>query len=71
MVGLAQQRVGLAVDQLLGQQDIVTKPLGGRLRQVPGVAGATDLGNRRTVLVLDVASVIEELLRPRAAGQVS
>jgi two-component system chemotaxis sensor kinase CheA len=71
VVGLAQQRVGLAVDQLLGQQDIVTKPLGGRLREIPGVAGATDLGNRRTVLVLDVASVIEELLRPRAAGQVS
>ena len=68
VVGLAQQRVGLAVDQLLGQQDIVTKPLGGRLRAVPGVAGATDLGNRRTVLVLDVASVIEELLRPRSAG---
>ncbi len=68
VVGLAQQRVGLAVDQLLGQQDIVTKPLGGRLRSVPGVAGATDLGNRRTVLVLDVASVIEELLRPRSAG---
>ncbi len=68
IVGLAQQRVGLAVDQLLGQQDIVTKPLGGRLRSVPGVAGATDLGNRRTVLVLDVASVIEELLRPRSVG---
>jgi two-component system chemotaxis sensor kinase CheA len=71
VVGLAQQRVGLAVDQLLGQQDIVTKPLGGRLRKVPGVAGATDLGNRRTVLVLDVASVIEELLRPRASSQAS
>ena len=68
VVGLAQQRVGLAVDQLLGQQDIVTKPLGGRLRSVPGVAGATDLGNRLTVLVLDVASCIEALLRPRAAG---
>ncbi len=68
IVGLAQQRVGLAVDQLLGQQDIVTKPLGGRLRSVPGVAGATDLGNRRTVLVLDVAAVIEGLLRPRSAG---
>ncbi len=68
IVGLAQARVGLAVDQLLGQQDIVTKPLGGRLRSVPGVAGATDLGNRRTVLVLDVAAVIEGLLRPRSAS---
>jgi two-component system chemotaxis sensor kinase CheA len=67
LVGLAQQRVGLAVDDLLGQQDIVTKPLGGRLNDVPGIAGATDLGNRRTVLVLDVAGVLEELLRPRGS----
>lgn len=66
VVGLAQQRVGLAVDALLGQQDVVTKPLGGRLAKVPGVAGATDLGNRRTVLVLDVASLMEDFLRPRS-----
>ncbi|MBX7100462.1 MAG: chemotaxis protein CheA [Myxococcaceae bacterium] len=68
VVALAQQRVGLAVDALVGQQDVVTKPLGGRLAHVPGVAGATDLGNRRTVLVLDVASLMEEFLRPRAAA---
>ncbi|MFT3842027.1 MAG: chemotaxis protein CheA [Myxococcaceae bacterium] len=67
LVGLAQQRVGLAVDDLLGQQDIVTKPLGGRLNDVPGIAGATDLGNRRTVLVLDVAGVLEELLGRRGS----
>ncbi len=69
LVGLAQQRLGLAVDALLGQQDIVTKPLGGRLREVPGIAGATDLGSRRTVLVLDVAGVIEELTRPRSSPE--
>ena len=68
VVALAQQRVGLAVDALVGQQDVVTKPLGGRLAHVPGVAGATDLGNRRTVLVLDVASLMEDFLRPRAAA---
>ncbi len=36
VVGLAEQRLGIAVDELLGQQDIVTKPLGGRLRDVRG-----------------------------------
>ncbi|RYZ34041.1 MAG: chemotaxis protein CheA, partial [Myxococcaceae bacterium] len=60
VVGLAQQRLGIAVDELFGQQDIVTKPLGGRLSGVKGISGATDLGNRRTVLVLDVAELLEE-----------
>ncbi len=69
VVGLAQQRVGLAVDELLGQQDIVTKPLSGRLRGTPGVSGATELGDRRAVLVLDVGALIEELLKPQAESR--
>ena len=68
IIGLAQQRIGLAVDELLGQEDIVTKPLSGRLRAVPGVSGATELGDRRAVLVLDVGALMEELLRPQAAA---
>lgn len=60
VVGLAQERLGIAVDELHGQQDIVTKPLGGRLQSVRGISGATDLGNRRPVLVLDVAALLEE-----------
>ncbi len=64
VVGLAQERMGIAVDELFGQQDIVTKPLGGRLQSVRGISGATDLGNRRTVLVLDVAALMEEGIGP-------
>ncbi|MCA2977943.1 MAG: chemotaxis protein CheA [Myxococcaceae bacterium] len=67
VIGLAQERLGLAVDALLGQEDIVTKPLGGRLRGVPGIAGATELGDRRAVLVIDVGALVEELKRPQAA----
>jgi two-component system chemotaxis sensor kinase CheA len=63
VVGLAQERLGVAVDELLGQQDIVVKPLGGALASVRGVAGATDLGSHRTVLVLDVGAILEEVLR--------
>ncbi len=62
IVGLAQDRLGVAVDSLVGQQDIVMKPLGSALSGVRGIAGATDLGGRRTVLVIDVGSVIEEVL---------
>jgi two-component system chemotaxis sensor kinase CheA len=61
VVGLAQERLGVAVDELVGQQDIVVKPLGAQLQGVRGIAGATDLGTRRTVLVLDVGSLIEDL----------
>ncbi|HVP66343.1 MAG TPA: chemotaxis protein CheA [Anaeromyxobacteraceae bacterium] len=61
VVGLAQQRLGIAVDDLLGQQDIVVKPLGRSLEGVQGIAGATDLGGRRTVLVLDVGAILEEV----------
>jgi two-component system, chemotaxis family, sensor kinase CheA len=64
VVGLAQERMGIAVDELFGQQDIVTKPLGGRLHSVRGISGATDLGNRRTVLVLDVAALLEDGMSP-------
>jgi two-component system, chemotaxis family, sensor kinase CheA len=69
VVGLAQERMGIAVDELLGQQDIVTKPLGGKLRHIPGISGATDLGNRRTVLVLDVGALMDEVINPERRAE--
>ena len=68
VVGLAQERLGIAVEDLVGQQDIVVKPLGQALSGVRGIAGATDLGNRRTVLVLDVGAIIEEVIAPEGIG---
>lgn len=62
IVGLAQHLVGLVVDELVGQQDVVIKPLGAALRSVPGIAGATELGANRTVLQLDVATLVDEAL---------
>lgn len=62
VVGLAQERIGLAIDELTGQQEVVVKPLGRALQGIRGIAGATDLGDRRTVLVLDVGAIIEEVL---------
>jgi two-component system, chemotaxis family, sensor kinase CheA len=62
VVGLAHERLGVAVDQLVGQQDIVVKPLGHVLHGVRGISGATDLGDRRTVLVLDVGAIIEDVV---------
>jgi len=56
------------VDELVVQQDIVVKPLGRALSGVRGIAGATDLGSRRTVLVLDVGAIIEEVIAPEGIG---
>ena len=48
-------RVALAVDALLGQEEVVLKALTRPLDQVPGLAGVTVLGNGRPVFILDVA----------------
>ena len=61
---VADRRLGLVVDELVGQQDIVIKPLGKSLKSVRGFAGATELGDQRVALILDVASLIEEVLSP-------
>ncbi|MFO0676651.1 MAG: chemotaxis protein CheA [Polyangiaceae bacterium] len=59
---VGQKRLGLVVDRLEGQQDIVIKPLGRTLRSVRGFAGAAELGDQRVALVLDAASIIDEVL---------
>jgi two-component system, chemotaxis family, sensor kinase CheA len=67
LVGLAERKLGLVVDRLRGQQEIVIKPLGSRLADTPGIAGATELGDKIVVLVLDVESLIEGTMRKTAA----
>ncbi len=59
---IGSRRLGLVVDDLLGQQNIVIKALGATLSDVRGFSGATELGDQRLALVLDVASIIEEVL---------
>ena len=61
---VGSRRLGFVVDELVGQQDIVIKPLGKSLKSVRGFAGATELGDQRVALVIDVASLIEEVLLP-------
>jgi two-component system chemotaxis sensor kinase CheA len=51
-------RMGLAVDQLLGQEEAVLKPLHGPLALVPGLSAVTVLGNGRPVFVLDVPRLV-------------
>jgi two-component system, chemotaxis family, sensor kinase CheA len=54
------KKLGLVVDTLRGQQDIVIKALGNSLGNVRGFAGASELGDHRIALVLDPGALIEE-----------
>jgi two-component system chemotaxis sensor kinase CheA len=60
VVSLGNRRLGVVVDHLEGQQDIVIKPLGRSLASVRGFAGATELGDQRVGLVLDAAAIVDE-----------
>jgi len=68
VVGVAEKRLGIVVDDLLGQQDIVIKTLGPMFEGLHGVSGAADLGDQRTILVLDVSGIIHEVTK--GGGQV-
>jgi len=61
--------LAFAVDRMLGQQEIVVRPLEDRLVKVQGVSGTTDLGDGRPTLVLDLLAISEQLLA--ASTQVS
>ena len=63
VVGVAEKRLGIVVDDLLGQQDIVIKSLGDSFKRFRGISGAADLGDQRTILVLDVGGMINETMR--------
>jgi len=63
VVGVAEKRLGIAVDDLISQQDIVIKPLGESFKRFRGISGAADLGDQRTILVLDIGGIINETMR--------
>ncbi|AOV16647.1 chemotaxis protein CheA [Acidihalobacter aeolianus] len=52
------RRVGYVVDELLGQEEVVIKPLGPGLRHVPGYAGATITGDGHLALILDLPGLM-------------
>jgi two-component system, chemotaxis family, sensor kinase CheA len=54
-----EKTVGILVDALVRQQEIVIKSIGERLKSTPGVAGATEIGESEIVLVIDIGSLID------------
>jgi two-component system, chemotaxis family, sensor kinase CheA len=63
VVGWAEKRIGLLVDSLQGQKEVVIKSLGNYLGNVPGIAGSTILGDGSVILVIDVGQFIELFAR--------
>ncbi len=68
VLGMGEQRLGLLVDRLEGQQDTVIKPIKGPLQQIRGIAGATELGDRGAILVIDVSAIVGDIIRRREAA---
>ncbi len=58
VVGLAAQRLGIVVDSMLGQKEVVIKSLGGYLGTVEGIAGSTILGDGQVIMIVDVGELM-------------
>jgi len=63
VVFAGNRRVGFVVDRLIGQEEVVIKPLGSYLRGLPGFAGATITGDGGIALILDVSSLLRTFAR--------
>jgi two-component system chemotaxis sensor kinase CheA len=59
IVSVGNKRVGFIVDQLVGQEEVVIKPLGDMLHGTAGMAGATITGDGRIALILDIPSLLD------------
>lgn len=59
IVAMGTRQVGFVVDQLVGQEEVVIKPLGRGLQGTPGMAGATITGDGRIALIIDVPSLLQ------------
>jgi two-component system chemotaxis sensor kinase CheA len=68
IVGFGERRVGLLVDELFGQHEIVIKSLGGYLKKLRGFAGAAETGKHEVLLVLDVESLVADSVIKQKGG---
>ena len=63
IVGSGEKKMGLMVDSLIGEEDVVIKPLKDKYTNSPGIAGATILGDGTVSLIIDVSQLLELGLR--------
>jgi chemosensory pili system protein ChpA (sensor histidine kinase/response regulator) len=70
LVNAGELRVAVAVDQVLGNREIVVKPVGPQLASIPGVYGATITGDGSVVVILDIAPLVRRHLSQPIAPRV-
>lgn len=61
VIGVGQRKVGIIVDELVGELEIVIKSLGDYLGRVPCISGATILGDGQVALIIDVKGLVKEM----------
>jgi two-component system chemotaxis sensor kinase CheA len=66
VIGAGASAIGLAVDRIVGQREIVVRAIADPLVRVEGISGATDLGDGRVVLILDPAA-LARIVKQRTA----
>jgi two-component system, chemotaxis family, sensor kinase CheA len=71
ILGSEGRELGLTVDHLLGEEDIVIKSLAENYRHVTGIAGASILGDGRVALILDIAALVEAAQRRGVSEEIS
>lgn len=59
VIGLAEKKLGVIVDTLVGQEEIVIKSLGDYLKGIDGIAGATIRGDGKVTLIVDIAALMD------------
>ncbi|WP_131157991.1 chemotaxis histidine kinase/response regulator CheAY2 [Helicobacter pylori] len=59
IIGLADQKIGVIVDYLIGQEEVVIKSLGYYLKNTKGIAGATVRGDGKITLIVDVGAMMD------------
>jgi len=68
IIGFGRRKLGLLVDEIMVQHEIVIKSLGEYLKGLSGFAGAAEIGRHEVILVLDVESIIENSLTRQEGG---
>ena len=69
IVGSKDRKVGVMVDSLIGEEDVVIKPLKDQYTASPGIAGASILGDGSVSLIIDVSQLLELSIKMDAASQ--
>src|SRR5690606_21770198 len=73
LIRSGELRVAVAIDQILGNREIVVKPVGPQVASVPGIFGATIMGDGSVVVILDIAPLVrrQQVAQPRDVAPVA